>query len=263
MKTSLKIEPVLTNKTPKYPDKYSVALDKMLLASTPMRWNNPLVKSIAGTALSFSIMATLAGCATNGTGVSTEKVAPLFEHGEGIGTIACVAVAILHFLSEADALQIITDELAKKGISAVKSERVVENLKLPIVDSFGTLFADKPEPVELTGSVTLDLELEGTNLAVEYLSEGDYFSFSKWDNHGVLHYTSVESYQFKKVARGLLDSFEALEDTDTTYAVFYDPVQWEMRQPTWEWPWKKTDSTELLRAQVRDFIQWLAAQGVI
>ena len=263
MKTNLKIEPVLTNKTPKYPDKYSVALDKILLNNTPARWNNPLAKSITGTALSFTIMATLAGCATNSTGVSTEKVAPLFEHGEGIGTIACVAVAILHFLSEADALQIITDELAKKGISTVKSEKVVENLKLPIVDSDGTLFADKPEPMELTGSVTLDLELEGTNFAVEYLSEGDYYGFSKWDNHGVLDNTSVESYQFKKVARGLLDSFEALESTDTTYAVFYDPVQREMRWPTLEWSGEKTDSNELLRAQVHDFIQWLAAQGVI
>ena len=141
MKTSLKIEPVITKKTPKYPDKYSVALDKMLLASTPARWNNPLINSITGTVLSFSIIATLAGCAASDAGVPKESVAPLFEHGDGIGSFVCETSTSPHFLSETDAIEIIADEFARQGLAVAPSTRVIENVPLPLVGTRGDVLA--------------------------------------------------------------------------------------------------------------------------
>ena len=254
MKTDLKILPVLTKKAPKYPDKYSVALDKMLLDNTPTRWNTPLVKSITGTALSFSIMATLAGC------VPKEKVAPLFEHGDGVGTIGCMSVAAVLFLSEADALQIITDEFAKHGLTATESGRVIDNISLPVIDTKRNRLSEEQHTANSFGSLSLDLDLVGTNVVMEFISLEDYQAFPKRAN--VPSGLSITSYKIKPAADQLVTAFKDLDNTDTTYATFYDPV-YDRYSYTTPLPSTDTTSAELLREQVRDFIEWLAAQGVI
>ena len=268
MKTSLKIQPVLTKKAPKYPDKYSVALDKMLLDNTPARWNTPLAKSITGTALSFSIMATLAGCAASDAGESVtptsehkdeiERVVPLFEHGSGIGSIGCVSVAVVRFLSEAEAMQIITDEFTQHGLTAIKSSRVIDNISLPMVYAYNSALAEEQGTTDSFGSLSLDLDLVGTNVVMEYVSWEDYQRFPKGtkEPEDIL----ASGHQIKPAAQLLTAAFEQLEDTNTTYATFYDPAH---IQDGTDRESAKAASTELLREQVRDFIEWLAAQGVI
>ena len=261
MKTSLKIEPVLTKKAPKYPDKYSVALDKMLLGNTPARWNTPLVKSITGTALSFSIMATLAGCAASGADTLKKNVAPLFVHGEGTGTVGCMSVVAVHFLSEEDALQIITDEFAKHGLTAIESSRVLYNIQLPLLITRYDDLSEKWRHTNHTGSLSLDLDLVEANVSVEFVSTEDYRSFPA-DYPEYLTGISVMTYNIKPSAEQLVTAFKDLDNTDTTYATFYDPAfdRYSYVPPL---PNAEITSDGLLREQVRDFIEWLAAQGVI
>src|SRR5690606_34641768 len=57
-------------------------------------------------------------------------VAPIFEHGEGRGSIGCSAVVPPAFLSEEEGMQILGEELAKHGI-ALKPGRTLEEVRVP------------------------------------------------------------------------------------------------------------------------------------
>ncbi len=57
-------------------------------------------------------------------------VAPIFRHGLGRGSIGCVVVAPPIFLSEEDALQVISEELRQAGVKIVSTDVILEELPI-------------------------------------------------------------------------------------------------------------------------------------
>jgi len=273
-----KIAPIKKIAAPKYPDQYAVELDQLLLAHKPLRWRSA---PIAGTVLSAVVMLGLAGCSDFGTvtdGVpapppySPESSAtgksppypptPFFEHGNGIGVYGCNAVATPVFLSEDDAFAIIRDEFARLELTVERGGGRVEDIMVPVVDlghdDARKKFESRP------GSIDLDFSVDGKHIVMEYVSADDMREWSDPDSVTA----SVTSANFKQAARTLNDSLNAA-DLENTPGVFYDPAEmfngWE--QGIYKGEEKEQAAREqalaALRAQVKDFLEWLAGQGVI
>ena len=112
---------------------------------------------------------------------------------------------------------------------------------------------------------------EALNIGMEFVSQQDVADWVA-PNEGV--WASVEEFD-------MLDTAQRLSDATTGVAVFYDPASqdYDAFDPEQMEPnpggedtagyveryiaEQKEKSIEDLRAQVRDFLQWLAGQGVI
>ena len=278
MKAKLEIAPVKGYKEPRYPTKESLSANPAILYSVPKRWkSSPALYA----ALLFVVSGGLYACSnqnvasksssptvleepsstiqnTAGTAASAYTV-PVFEHGSGRGSYGCSSVAPPVFLSEEEAQQVIREEAAIKGIdfSGVKT---VE----------GTFPATNLYEGKALKDATWDgeLELDGYDkelgFGFEFISQKDV---ADWQVEGNI-LSSVESYDMKGTAERLAAS---LQNT----AVFYDPgenwedFEWKASEADYEsyieqfTAEQKAEMTENLREQVRDFLAWLAAEGVI
>lgn len=169
----------------------------------------------------------------------------------------CVSVVRTFFLSESEAKEIIRAEAELYG-----------NLKLeenPVqADPDALRRADKP----------MDLITEDGKIGVEYVSAGDAAAWNWMEDGG-----SVREYNVKDAAeehRVILAEDDREEQRAVSKGVLYDPCACsdllddeetlreltEMSGEEQEEYFRKTDE-EALRAQVRDFIDWLETQGVL
>ena len=254
----IKITPVKKKTAPQYPNQYSVDLNHLLLANKPLRWN---AAPVAGTVLSAVIMLGLAGCsaASEHELVSMGTTAPplytpFFEHGKGTGVYGCVSVNAPMFLSEDDAFAIIKDEFAKSGLTVEKGGGTAPNITLPnIVD---TIYDSKTETH--TGTLDFDFSVEGSNIVMEYVSSDD---LDAWTDQNFA--TSVSTKDYKEAAKILNESLNNAY-LGSVHGVFYDPA--ETPQYHYSEEDKAADreaSANALREQVKDFLAWLSAQGII
>ena len=99
-------------------------------------------------------------------GPASAVVAPLFEHGEGRGVTGCVAVSPPVFLSEEEALQVITEELGRHGLSFPERNLEIDSVRPPrrteryewVEDPKGTSTRTKPDGSRVRGKVVRRLE---------------------------------------------------------------------------------------------------------
>ncbi|MCL2513842.1 MAG: hypothetical protein FWF08_08065 [Oscillospiraceae bacterium] len=276
-----KINPVKKDMAPKYPDQYSVELDRFLLANRPLRWN---AAPVAGTVLSAVVMLGLAGCSRFGAtmGVPTNvawpsffeqndnydsdtatlgvppapttlPAVPLFEHGEGTGVIGCIVVNAPIFLSESDAFAIIKDEFSKLDLNAYESNVAAHGIEIPDISYDPKLHDDdiKTKP----GDHYFDFAVEDKNIVMEYVSKDDLDMWTSQENG----WSSVTTFNFKKNAKVLNDSLNE-NYIYNAHGVFYDPAETFDINDTIN---ARERSYEALREQVKDFIAWLSAQGII
>ena len=217
-------------------------------------------------------------------------VAPIFEHGEGRGSVGCIVVTSPVFLSEEEALQVILEELVGQGIMIDAVDVEQPNVKLPrryewngtvngrYVHEIRENDADcAPPPTTLA----IDLISTRRHVAVEFISEDEYIKLGGVDSR-----SSVQVYDFQEAADNLSRHVE-VAGREMYFGVFYDPVMgkldlesfWTKPKPigTTDEEWSKqfeqlseaaketarARSKEQLRLQVRDFVDWLKAQGVI
>ena len=270
----MKLTPIAKYAPPRYPDKYAPHLDSLLRSHVPLRWRS---SPLAGTVLSAVIMLGLSSCAeapgdyvTMGVPLPTptdmpRAATPIFEHGMGVGTFGCVSVAAPVFLSEADAYAIISDEFAKIGFTVEQGGGTVENVQLPVTSAYQELNGQYEMKTE-NGSLDFDFHING--MKIEYISSAD---FQRWTNEeaylasdGTMMMASVSTENYLETAKTLNDSLNAM-DLGQVHGVFYEPAEY--------YEWREDDeqakqeaaerAQEQLRAQVKDFIEWLAAQGVI
>ncbi len=199
-------------------------------------------------------------------------VAPIFEHGEGRGrsrwTLACIAVAAPMYLPEEEAIAIIRDELARHGLPM--SQRDVE-LRSVIIQGrelkqgYEWVTARRgSEFVDVTGPLEVDLMDPHRRVAVEYVAREDFDRLGG-DDRGQWE------MDIKGVAESLATEVEK-QDRGIYFGAFYDPVKY-FSFGSWtnaeERSWASSEeeaqaeSQRLLREQVRDFVDWLKAQGVI
>jgi hypothetical protein len=139
-------------------------------------------------------------------------------------------------------------------------------------------FQAKPVKVTKARPIVLDGFDRKHNIAFEYVSSQD---FNDWKMSERL--STVYSYDLRDAADKLRNAILQTESAGT-YGVFYDPLvreacgvakpaggRAEFKAPCTDWQAGRTNSRaveldlarEQLRAQVKDFIKWLKAQGVI
>lgn len=267
---------VRRNVTPEYPTHDYLLDHPELLRWVPERWRgNRLILGM----LSIAVPLIMARQATAGerkdAKPATVRVAPLFIHGDGRGSFGCVVVNPPVFLSEDEARQVVQDEAMKAGIEFVADELTLKDVMVPVTDQFGFLKEREAQKhdkdrkaAQRSRTQKRDIVLDGHdrkhNIAYEVVSQEDFQEWEKKD-HG--SWCSVSSYDFKTTAEKLTNGLVNAKG-ETTVAVFYEPGASapETAQET-EWEVQDKAVRELgekeLREQVRGFLQWLKAQGVI
>ena len=288
------LSPLPNYKSPSYPNKEQIQLHPELLRTVPRRWaRNPVVL----TALSLVLSAGLTACGTASdsilpdsnsapaasdasgasnspsSGNSTISVAstedssqdsandpttldiPIFAHGTGRGSYGCESVAPPVFLSEEEAMQVIEEECAAQGID-LSGQKTISGT-FPATSTLPEAISGGASDQTYTGDLSLDGYSDDLGIGVEFVSTDDILAWKA--DTGMA--ATVEEFDLKGTA-------QRLADCTGNVAVFYDPTADDDLDFTGSNEESYVESSreqslEELRAQVRDFLQWLKAQGVI
>ncbi len=284
------LSPLPNYKSPSYPTKEQIQLHPELLRTVPRRWaRNPVVL----TALSLVLSAGLTACGTasdsilpdsnsapaasDASGASNQPTAgnstisaasaensasdpatldiPIFAHGTGRGSYGCESVAPPVFLSEEEAMQVIEEECAAQGID-ISGQKTISGT-FPATSTLPEAVSGGASDQTYTGDLSLDGYSDDLGIGVEFVSTDDILDWKA--DTGMA--ATVEEFDLKGTAQRLADC------TDNV-AVFYDPTADDDLDFTGSNEESYVESSreqslEELRAQVRDFLQWLKAQGVI
>lgn len=274
------IRPVKKYKNPKYPDKESVVNNPELLKQLPNRWKKNVYVS---TALSSLLIFTLTSCRekeASGTNITEKEamVAPVFDYGSGRGSFGCMSIAPPSFLSEEEAFQVIQEEGKKLGINFKREGLELEGVKIPETKYFlkpedgGDSDSIKDKGSTIDSSKNGDLVLDGYDdekkIGFEFVSKEDYDS---WHVEEGIH-SSVEDFDFISTAKVLRDGLEN-KNGEASIGMFYNPMERlseaELKLVPLNNDWDgmeakvKGMAEDNLRKQVRDFLEWLKAQGIM
>ena len=279
----MKSKPVGNYASPKYPTRLEIAACPGLLQRhQPPAWLQwPELTGAVG--LFLLADATRLAAADNppadgqapAQAVAVAIVAPLFEHGDGRGSTGCIVMSPPVFLSEEEALKVIREEMAAKGVQLAANPTplagvTVQSRWKPGVDMEQEPFkADAADP--------------NKQVVVEFLGQQDA---GRWDcerdrEKGKRTLSTAGSYDLPKTAAYLAARVKKQATKKLYFGTFYDPLagtldyhKLEAEKPE---PGQKTfaesyaeaveaakvESRRLLRLQVQDFLKWLKAQGVI
>lgn len=298
----MKPNPVRKYRTPAYPTRLEALDDPALLREhLPAAWL--LKPELAGAiaillATNAFVNAADKGAPTPAKSSAPAKVAivaPIFDHGKGRASVGGMAASTV-FLSEEEALQVITDELTSAGLKVTDRNVVLKDVEIPhrMMDYSGGFGSGKGKVKEIANAakpLSVDIEDSGHRVAVEYVSAGDYF-----DLGGVMSASTVQDYNFKETARSVAKAVGE-KGPDIYFGAFYDPAGTpdppkladpkttaksdaakagdamtsgtRTSQEDWEKRRKEAqiqatiESKRLLREQVKDFVDWLKGQGAI
>lgn len=263
----MKIEPVHRYAKPWLPTREIVDENPGLLRLLPKRWQgNPAV--IAALTACVAMSSCAASAAGKPSPKAASRIAPVFVHGSGIGAFGCEVVNPPTFLSEEEAREVIVNEAKRAGIVFEKVGRTLPKIELPTTPRE---YGDKQPKRQIKAqAVALDGIDKKHNISFEYVSREDLV---KWEGDPNEHPTStVISYNISGAAKDLQAGIAKAKPAGT-YAVFYDPVGLQRMNfgasTDFDAAMVKAtaaaidEAREELRAQVKDFIKWLKAQGVI
>jgi len=239
--TPLAVTPLNHFHEPRYPTQAAVLEDPRVLRIVPRRWS-------AKPVLCGMLMLTVAGglCACAGRKV------PFYEYGNGAGAYGCDAVTSPTYLSEAEARRLIREEAEAYGVYFTGEKTITGEFPGNWAsgydpDVYEDLHMKVPDPPTWKGELELHGYDENIGIGFEYVSVGDV---SAWRMEGGITST-VEIFNMKDTAKRLS---EAVRDV----AVFYDPVYYKGTPDS-----DPESLRENLRLQVRDFLEWLKAEGII
>lgn len=286
----MEIKPVKTSALPQYPVREAVSPEQ-LKESVPQRWADSRAAKIAlGTLAAMSITG-LASCgapqgmlvensfASEGTVIEscvTEylpegttapamlSVAPLFEHGEGMGAFGCDMVTPPAFLSEDEALAVINTVAKEYGLKFTAGNApMLQNVLQPATNIYEP---EKKEASEKYVVMTPDFSDKEHGVALEFVSSEDVKTWHQ--DQGFM--STVENYDMLDAAEQLSESLEAAYGMNYDYAavgVLYDPCDWvavKNGEDAQAAEAQSRDQSEAqLARQVKDFLEWLKAEGVI
>lgn len=263
----MKIQSVKSYRTPSYPDKKMIMKSPILLRSLPERWKtNRYATAALSTLILFTVTACGRGAQPEAPLEKTVAVAPIFQHGEGRGSFGCMSIAPPSFLSEEEAFQVISEEAGKVGITFGKDNKELSEVELPETKYYlgdtGVIDSTK------TGKLELDGYDESKKIGVEFISKEDYAAWAKEQNMR----SSVDDFDFLTTAQVLRDGLEG-KTADSTIGVFYNtmvrPDKEEINKIMNNGNWEETEeklksiAKEELRLQVKDFLEWLKAEGIM
>jgi hypothetical protein len=227
----MQVKPMKTYAAPTFPTRVEADVYPELLRQLPKRWQ--------GNAVLLAVLAG-AGLATLGVGAAqgaekakiAARLAPIFTSADDRPQIAG-RVATPPVLTEAEARAIILDEAKKAGLAFAPDALAVDKVRLP---QPGQTPGDAPK---------IDLTLDGADakrkIQYEYVSQADTQAWAKVN-------PKVCSDDTTSTATALREGLSQKLPEGTT-VIFYDAGG--------------LDAQDGLRAQVRGFIAWLKAEGVI
>ena len=258
----LKSNPMHSYKNPQYPTKIQVYEDPDLLKKyMPPLWRKNA--QVAGLATLFMV----ASCQSNKSILKSDLdsnaaaiVAPIFEHGDGRGSVGCEVINPPVFLSEEEALQVIGEELVKSGFEISKTNVSLANLTIHHgidIDRDDYYIRGICERGDLK-PLNVDLYDDSQKIAVEFVSKSDNQDFGIRRGIG----SSVDSYDLHAVADSLAEEVK-VRGKGVYFGTFYDPLERSLDDEEWYWDREGMVSKQYLRNQVKDFIDWLKAQGVM
>jgi len=258
----MNIEPVESLPTPEYPDKYSDEIHDLLATTYPRRW---VAKSLVVGALTVTAALSLGSCGilgkTNSADDLQNRYLPIFEYGDGIGSIGCMAIAAPVFLSEEEAFVIMQAAFAEAGLTYKNKTLSLKNATRPVVDKYS--HQDDYITENKRGTLKADGVLElGKGTPVVFVS---IIELDAWQRIGG-GYSTASTYRFKEAAQELANNNPGL-------IVFYDPVVHiynpvsifgNLGDPGFIWAETaekaQAKSESLLHQQVLAFIEWLRAE---
>jgi hypothetical protein len=291
--------PVAVLAAPAYPTSLAVGANPGLLARhLPANWQKRELAALAGALLA----AGAAGCeqtrttttAASGTHAklapgATAIVAPVFQHGDGVATVGCSAVTWPTFLPEDEAMTLIADELRSYGIDLSQPVVPLRGTMVPhamadCYDWVGRTRANRPTQWYAVMADGYDPQ---HRVAVTFASKEDYDDIA-----GPWH-ERPRGFSYEIETRAVAEYVAAAvqgQPAGVYFGAFYDPLvtlkvhparreqephfrsndadpiaQLEHAQAMWDRtkPTTEQEAREALRAQVREFVDWLKAQGVI
>ena len=269
----MQAKPVRRMRTPAYPTRLEVLRQPALLAErVPHGWDRNPVTAAALTVFLAANACVRAADAGKAPAAKAAVVAPIFAHGEGRGAVGCVAVSPPVFLSEEEALQVITEELTAAGLKISTPEKPIPGVtttqRMEDYHQTGEKWVAETKETGEPLPLRADAEDAGRHVAVEFVSHEDYHELG-----GPMSMSTAQGFDFKKVAAEVADTVSK-KGAGLYFGALYDPAA----RPDWkkvraeksdEKRWKameseaEAESKRLLRLQVKDFVDWLKGQGVI
>jgi len=240
-------------KIPRYPAKL-VALEnpKLLEKNIPAAWKT---REMAG-AVAILLAANLSACnEKKSTGKETQAaiVAPVFNHGEDraglFGALGYIGPTTL--LTEDEALKIIKEELGKNGIKLTRQNVKFEQVAIPsrsckrkIIEKNGEKIVEEKVVTDKRKFQVFEADLVDPEkkVVVEFINEKNYFENGGMSRMGV-------DYDFIEAAQYLNNQIKQ-KGPKMYFGTFYDPGG-------------ARGSSGQLKLQIKDFVDWLKAQGVI
>lgn len=244
--TTMKIEPLMTYKTPRYPTIEEIG--EMDLSRVPVRWSRlkGAVASLGMVALALKAAAqevpppapitAVAGAEAQAEEpAQAEKkeaaattIVPLLSvalAGEGRGGFGCVAINPPVMLPETEALEIIEKEFAAQGI-VLKDCPELDGVELP----------SRPGKKRLA---MLDFGTEKGDLMIEYVSRDDIETWKEPEKERI--YSSFSTFDIRAAAERAVKALsERKTGKPVTVGVLYDPV---VHVPK-DWVEKNRDTTD-------------------
>jgi hypothetical protein len=280
----MEIKPVKLAGKPNYPLKTELNKEE-LKKQIPKRWaQSPAARIALGTLAVVS----LAGCTADGkltppSAVTKEaspspteeyilmgeplapmiNVAPLFRHGNGSGAFGCMMVAPPAFLSEDEALTAVNDTAKEYGLKfTVGDGPVFGNVLKPVTHMYGSGEKAPDTLIEFAPDFT-DAE---HGISIEYVSTNDVRNWNQGEQT-----ISAGNYDTLDAAAQLSEALESAAPRGSyNVGVLYDPCayvepeDYSDRKEQEEAAAKAREmSEEQLKAQAKDFFEWLKQQGVI
>lgn len=272
----MNLEPISRYATPKLPTRDVLDARPELLRLLPKRWQGNAVV-VAALAACLAMSRSSQCVAADGP----SRVAPMFVHGQGTGSFGCMSVSPPVFLSEDEARQVITEEAKRGGISFAEGGKTLPSIEMPATKTESVTRADGSKSISWKrGLKAQPVELDGFdrkhNVAFEYLSKNEAREWLPGEDY----LSTAWSCDMISTSKALAAAIEKGKPAGA-YGVFYDPlVSWDEarkkagiavsgRQKDWQAQNAAAKAAareialEQLRAQVKDFIRWLKAQGVI
>jgi len=225
-------------------------------------------------------------------------VAPVFRHGEGRVTHGCQAITPPTVLSEAEALQVIRDELRHAGVELSQADVLLPDILVTGSEWFyeyGWVAQEvRSRHVCFRRPLQVDLLDARNRIAVEYVADSEYAMLGGPDDmsassvfsddlpglaaklgaevraqgrglyFGVIYdpvvymdynelYESIPEVDASSDARDADESAAVEDESDSDWDRFEARIRRKCRD----------DNLTQLRAQVRDFVEWLKGQGAI
>lgn len=265
----MQVKPVRMKVVPQYPTQDYLETHPELLAIVPERWQqNALVRQVLGGVVCLVMASQSPAVAQQPATAAASRIAPLFVHGEGFGMFGCMAVNPPVFLSEDEARKVIQEEAKKAGLEFAPDALTIPDVYVPVTEHNGC----SPIAQRLTRerqALALDGFDRKHGIAFEFVSQQDFIA---WESKSPGCVSSVSSFDMKGTAESLRSGLKSAAKVPWL-GVFYEPgaargaseASNGATQQGWEQRRKagREVGKEELRKQVRDFIQWLKAQGVI